>query len=213
MNDDDMLGERWLDARRRLVDKGLLASRHASLSVRCAGRNTMWFGEAHADGPRDISWSDGEAGSDGASVHAAIYRLRRDVGAVALGGARFGEALADFGGVLPVVFDEQARHIGRMGAAAQDDAGLADALRHGGNALMFAGVPVCLGATCQRMVLNAELFEKCAKAWVLATATGGHVRPLPWWVQVIANRRLMKDETRAALRFAQGRFPDEARGY
>lgn len=173
----------------------------------------MWFGAVQADAPREVSRADDAAGSDGASVHAAIYRLRRDVGAVALGGAPFGEALADFGGVLPVVFDEQARHIGRMGAAAQDAAGLADALRHGGNAFMFAGVPVCLGTTCQRMVLNAELFEKCAKAWVLATATGGSVRPLPWWVQFIANRRLMKDETRAVLRFAQGRFPDEARGY
>jgi hypothetical protein len=90
---------------------------------------------------------------------------------------------------------------------------LAPSLRAGGNALPIGGVPVCLGTTGSRLALNAELFEKCAKACVLAAAPGGPVKPLPWWVRHIANGRLLKDEARAAACFTQGRLPEESRGY
>jgi ribulose-5-phosphate 4-epimerase/fuculose-1-phosphate aldolase len=69
------------------------------------------------------------------------------------------------------------------------------------------------GATAQRLVLNAELLEKCAKAFVLATATGAAIHTLPWWVCRIANGRLKKDQKRAEARFAQGLLPEEVKGY
>jgi hypothetical protein len=62
-------------------------------------------------------------------------------------------------------------------------------------------------------VLNAELLEKCAKAYVLAAATGQPVPTLPWWVCKIAIGRLHKDQRRAAERFAQALLPEETRGY
>jgi len=63
------------------------------------------------------------------------------------------------------------------------------------------------------MALNAELFEKCAKAYTLAEATGARITHLPWWVAFIANGRLMKDEKRAERCFANGQLPPESRGY
>ena len=82
-----------------------------------------------------------------------------------------------------------------------------------GNVLLLRGRPVCLGMTPLRLALNAELFEKCAKAYVLAVAGNGRVRPLPWIVRLVANRRLAKDRQRAAVRFVQGHLPEESNGY
>jgi hypothetical protein len=63
--------------------------------------------------------------------------------------------------------------------------------------------------TAKRLALNAELFEKCAKAYVLARAAGGPVHAPAWWARAIAGRRLIKDERRAAARFAQGLPPED----
>ena len=78
---------------------------------------------------------------------------------------------------------------------------------------LVQGNPVCLGTTATRLALNAELFEKCAKAYVLAAASGGRVRPLPWLVRHVANGRLLKDERQARERFVQGLLPVESKGY
>jgi ribulose-5-phosphate 4-epimerase/fuculose-1-phosphate aldolase len=147
-------------------------------------------------------------------LHANIYRIRADVGAIMLGGGDFSWALSEFCGALPSLFDEQARHLGIMRVAATAaPADLSVALHGGGNSLLVGSLPVCLGVNCLRMIFNAELLEKCAKAYVLAKAAGDGVKQLPWWVRRIANRRLLRDERRAAQRFALGLIPEEARGY
>lgn len=206
------LRAQWLATRDRLAERHLLVSPGASLSLRLPGGEAMWFGAVDA-APERVRWQGASAAPGAAAVHAAIYRARPDVGAVVRGGGPFGLRVADFGGALPGVFDEQVRHLGRMGAASGSLSGLVAALAEGGNAAVFQGHPLCLGTTCARMAMNAELFEKCAKAYVLAAATGGPVRPLPWIVRTVANRRLRKDEQRAAARFARGLLPEETRGY
>jgi hypothetical protein len=100
-----------------------------------------------------------------------------------------------------------------MGRPAWSDTDLAAALDITGNALLLRGQPMCLGTTCTRLALNAELFEKCAKAYVLAAAAGGRVKELPWLVRRIANGRLVKDERRAAQAFGRGELPVESSGY
>ena len=210
MTTDETLRQQWLELRQRLQARRLLAADGASLSLRLPGSDAMWFGQASATAPQRLSL--GAAAGDG-QVHAAAYAARSDVGAIAVGGGEFGRCLADFGGAMPQVFDEQARHLGPMGPAAAAWRELAPALRQGGNVLLVQGRPVCLGMTATRMALNAELFEKCAKAYVLAVAAGGRVRALPWIVRKVANGRLHKDEQRAAQRFAQGLLPEETKGY
>lgn len=94
-----------------------------------------------------------------------------------------------------------------------DEAAAPPALEGLGNAALVDGHMVCLGTTATRLGLNAELVEKCAKAYVLAVAGGGRVRPLPWIVRLVANRRLAKDQERARARLLQGLLPEESKGY
>jgi len=199
--------------RDRCEAKGLMTVSGASLSLRIPGTDAMLFGAMTDVDPRRLPWKGGAASSRGLGLHVAVYAVRDDVGAIAIGGGAFGRRLADFGGAMPGVFDEQVRHLGQMGPAVEDHRALASSLRCGGNTVLLGGEPICLGTTPSRLVLNAELFEKCAKAYVLAVATGGRVKALPWIVRTVANRRLMKDEQRAKARFAEGLLPEEARGY
>jgi len=210
MTTEDALRQQWLHLRERLQAKRLLAADGASLSLRIPGSAAMWFGHAVDEAPQRVPLAS--ASGEGA-VHAAAYGARDDAGAIAVGGAAFGRCLADFGGAMPQVFDEQARHLGPMGPAAAELSEIAPALREGGNVLMVQGRPACIGMTAMRLALNAELFEKCAKAYVLAAAGGGRVRALPWIVRFVANRRLYKDEQRATQRFALGLLPEETKGY
>lgn len=213
MGTDDELRTQWLQLRERLQRRQLLGGTEASLSLRVPGAAAMWFGRALDAVPQRVPLRtppEDNGGEEGA--HAAVYRARPDVGAIGWGGGSFGVALADFGGTMPQLFDEQARHLGPMAPPASTDT-LARALQHGGNVLLVQRRPLCLGSTATRLALNAELFEKCAKAHVLAVAAGGRVRALPWWVRWIANGRLRKDASRAEARFAQGLLPEESKGY
>ena len=203
-----------LSARERCVRQGFLGLEHAGVSARLPGESQFLFVDATAAIPQRQSWLDPLATLP-LTLHAAVYRLRPDVGAVLTGGGVFTAALHDFGGAMPVGFDEQARHLGRMPGAVSTVTApeLQVRLADGTNTVLVGHLPVCLGTTCQRMVLNAELLEKCAKAYVLATATGQHVGTLPWWVGRIAMGRLRRDQRRAARRFALGLLPEEIRGY
>jgi len=207
---EESLRQQWLHLRERLQAKRLLMADGASLSLRIPVGGAMWFGHAIDAAPQRVLL--GSAAADGAA-HAAVYAARDDAGAIAVGGGEFGRCLADFGGAMPQVFDEQARHLGPMGLAVAELRELARSLRKGGNVLLMQGRPLCIGMTATRLALNAELFEKCAKAYVLAVAGGGRVRALPWLVRFVANRRLHKDEQRATQRFAQGLLPEETKGY
>ncbi len=209
---DGVLKELWLQLRERLMQKHLLQGPVAALSLRIPGADAMWFGPVGDAAPQRLHWLDPASSAPGPSLHAYVFASRGDVCAVASGGGTFGTGLADFGGAMPGVFDEQVRHLGRM-APAPSLAAVDQALRLGGNALLVQGQPLVLGTTGARLALNAELFEKCAKAYLLAAAGGGQVRPLPWVVRYVANRRLMKDEHRARLRVRQGLLPEETKGY
>ncbi len=194
----------WSATKARLEARGLWGA-GASLSLRIAGDETMWLGGEHDDAPRLVRLAE----AVDAPIHVAVYAARADVGAVAVGGGKFGRTLAAFGGRMPALFDEQARHLGIMGQACAAPADLAAALRRGCNVALVGELPVCLGMTAKRLALNAELFEKCAKAYVLARAAGGPAHAPAWWARAIAGRRLIKDEQRAAQRFAQGLPPED----
>ncbi|RMO20368.1 hypothetical protein ALQ31_02732 [Pseudomonas amygdali pv. morsprunorum] len=204
----DLLRKQWFELRERMMGQ---VDSHSSISLRLLGEQGMWLGKLDDLAPQAVALSD--SAEDERQTHAAIYRVRADVGAILIGGGAFAKSLVDFGGVLPILFDEQARHIGHMGSPASADRPLACALTRGGNAAVIDGIPVVMGTTGPRMVLNAELFEKCAKAYTLAKACGTHLTLLLWWVVLVANGRLMKDEKRAAQCFAEGKIPPETRGY
>lgn len=220
------LREQWLHWRERLAAKRLLIGENASLALRIPGSTAMWFGRADDDEPRRMGRIDcidcvdriehEDPGARDVALHAAVLAAREDVCAIAFGGGRFGAMLADFGGAMPGVFDEQVRHLGLMPGPVSDAGKLdaiAPALARGGNVLIVGDRPLVLGTTPMRLGLNAELFEKCATAYVLAAAAGGPVRSLPWIVRHVANGRLLKDERRARERVRAGLLPEEAKGY
>jgi ribulose-5-phosphate 4-epimerase/fuculose-1-phosphate aldolase len=199
-----------LDAMRRLDEKHLLGA-EGSVSVRLPGTSDMLLATPGVE-PLRVSLSSPTR--QGHAQHIDVYTARADVGAIALGGGTFGRMLGSFGGDLPQLFDEQARHLGATATpttSAQKNA--SSRLETGGNVWVGEHDVMVFGSTLHRLLLNAELLEKCAKAYVLAKATGMRLHTLPWWVCHIANGRLKKDQKRAAQRFAQGLLPEEVKGY
>jgi hypothetical protein len=211
----ELAAGKLLDAAGRLATKGLL---HAgdSLSMRLAGAGQILLLTATDTGPQIAAVPLAEVG-DAAPLaqHLGVYRARPDVGCVLLNRQPWASALHSFGRDMPGVFDEQVRHLGRsVGvldciATPQGHARLSS----GANAFVLPGQVLCLGMVPERTVFNAELLEKCAKAYVLATCAGLPVGRIPWLVRFIANGRLMKDERRAAERYAMGQAPELSTAY
>jgi hypothetical protein len=113
--------------------------------------------------------------------------------------------LLRFGGILPPLFDEQVRHLGLpvrpLGSLSDAQAGIRQrAFQRGANALLVGEQLLCAGVTSHRAVLNAELYEKCARAYVIAAASGNRIRCIPFWVRWIAAGRLRREERRATGR-------------
>ena len=227
MSEEHLLRDTWLGLRRRLLARGLMPGAADSLSLRDPASGAMAWGTAEDAlalvdplAPEIRGGADGADGMDGdrghlpaIALHRAVYAARQDVCAVLIGGGAFGRQLQAFGGWMPAVFDEQIRQLGHMGRPTEALARLPQALSKGGNVTLHAGRLIVLGMTPSRLALNAELFEKCAKAWVPAVAGGATVRPLPWLVRHVANGRLRKEQAQAREQVRQGRWPAETRGY
>lgn len=154
--------------------------------------------------------------SEAAELHRLIYRERPDAGALLLSRQRWAAALPTAGGMLPAVFDEQLRHLGARVTQMPTPRTLGQVRAHlaaGANAYGIGARVLCLGMTLEHLVLNAELLEKCAQAYLLARATGLKVRRLPWLVRLIATRRLRRDQRRAAAAYARGETPTRVPTY
>ena len=132
--------QQWLDLQQRLARQGERSA--LALSVRIPGAASLWYGTLGDAAPCEIEL----ARRSGAALdHALVYRSRPDVGAIIQGAGRYGQHVADFGGQLPELFDEQARHLGRMAPAVARGDALAEALAARGNVQLLGGQPLCLG--------------------------------------------------------------------
>ncbi|OWQ45735.1 hypothetical protein CDL60_17875 [Roseateles noduli] len=225
---DEEFQETWRGLRLRLLARGLMPQPSDSVSLRDPASGRMWWGTA-ADasmqavpirsGSSELSTLAANAGTSAIAtiaaiaLHRTVYEARKDVCAVLIGGGAFCRQMGAFGGWMPSVFDEQIRQLGHMARPTEDLAQLPGALADGGNVALHAGQVLLLGMTPSRLALNAELFEKCAKAWVPATAAGAKLRTLPWIVRHVANGRLLKEEERAREQVRRGLRPEETRGY
>ncbi len=142
--------------------------------------------------------------------HLTVYQCRKDAGAILLNRQPWAAALRELGRGMPGVFDEQIRHLGTS-VACLDQKIVTPVnsafLRNGENAFVLGSQVLCLGMTLDRAVFNAELLEKCAKAFVLASSTGKPPGKIPWLIRWVANGRLMKDERYAARQYAVGQVP------
>ena len=198
----------WQRILERLGGKQLQAQGHAAISTRVPGTPRFWFAANEQATPVLVALTD--SGSAIQHLHAQVYATRADIGAIASGCGRYGRHLLEVTGELPNVFDEQVRHLSKLMPSATP---WEKQLASGSNILSHNGELLVLGMTGARLMLNAELFEKCAHAYVLAAATGKPIPQLPWVVRFFATRRLRKDQQRASARMAQGLLADESKGY
>lgn len=193
-------------ALRRIVAKGLGGSSPVRVSLRVPGSLLMAASIAEPEAVpafTELISIEPARAARGWNLDAAIYRLRADVGAIVTARLPWASRLGRLSGEMPAVFDEQARYLGaRVQRLTLDGCDLSAAsaalLRRGAAAFLLGEESVCLGFDKDRAVMNAELLEKCAEAYVLACLTGHPVKRIPLYVRYIACRRLRADETRAA---------------
>lgn len=197
----------------RLRAKSLFGQPGDSVSMRVPGREEFLLALPDSDELRTVAFDD--HGNEAAAFHAAIYRPRADAGAILIGRTPWSAALSTIGEAVPTLFDEQARHIGKT----EDPVHVGrrrwavEALRGGGNVALYGDQRICVGTTPDRVVFNADLFEKCAKAFVIAHASGHRIRRVPGWVRYIAGGRLKKDQKRAAASYDAGQIPEGMDAY
>jgi ribulose-5-phosphate 4-epimerase/fuculose-1-phosphate aldolase len=197
----------------RLRAKALFGDVGDSLSIRIPGREAFLLTLPDREDPETVSFE--ARGQEAAGFHGAVYRTRKDAGAVLISRTPWSAALAAIGAPIPTLFDEQARHIGDAGKPLRvgRNARVSGAIKDGANVAIYGDQRICVGATPNRVVFNAELFEKCAKAFVVAHSSGKRIRKVPGWVRYIAGGRLKKDQKRAAESYAKGRVPEGMDGY
>jgi ribulose-5-phosphate 4-epimerase/fuculose-1-phosphate aldolase len=204
----------------RLMERGLLKPGD-SLSRREAGTDnvillTVNVNHDHVietarlhEKNQDLNFSEAQ-GENPLHQHLTVYQTRKDVGAIVLNRQPWATALHELGCSMPGIFDEQIRHLGTSVARLKHKIitpANCEFLRNGENAFVLDRQVLCLGMTLDRAVFNAELLEKCTKAFVLASSTGKPVGKIPWLIRWIANGRLMKDERYAAQQYARGQVP------
>ena len=202
------------EALSRLEAKGLAGEPSDTFSARMPGRAAMAVVSLRAKsaGFRIVSFDEASPDEPVVALHAAAYRVRGDAGALLTARLPWASRLAQLPGPMPAVFDEQARQLGArveplVTKGSQLDEAGAGVLARGANAFLLGTGVLTIGATPERAVLNAELLEKCAKAYVLARLAGGRIRKIPWLVRYVAAGRLRKDQRRAAEAFARGEMP------
>lgn len=197
----------------RFIAKGLFGHPGDSFSIRVPGESEYLLIQADTGVTETISLR--EPGDGTPNLHALLYQVRPDVGALLLGSTPWCVALAGLDVTIPILFDDQARYVGSIKSSVNhgDSAALIDAVSDGANIAIFGQQRLCLGVTPERIVFNAELFEKCAMAFVIAHSSGLPVHRVPWWVRLIAGSRLKRDQRRGAESLAAGHIPEGMNAY
>ena len=200
----------------RLAAKGLMQPGDC-LSQRIPERQTWIWLVLPANGtaePTPVHWAASAAGQR-PELHERLYAGRADVGAILESRPAWASRLGQLPEAMPALFDEQVRHLGLGVGQASERPGAPVPLDFypGANALALADRVLCCGMGLERLLLNAELLEKCAKAFVLAQSSGRPLRRIPWLVRYIANRRLLRDEREAAACHGAGRRSVMQAGY
>ncbi|TGL18945.1 aldose epimerase [Leptospira yanagawae] len=149
--------------------------------------------------------------------HAELYSIRPDVGAIVRFNPPWSSKLAYLDHPLPLVFDEQCRQLGapvhQLPVGPNGNLIASEILLSGANGFLLGHEVIITSVTREKAIYNCELIEKCAKAYLLAIATGGTVRNIPWFVRLIAKQRLLKDEKKAARFYKRGERPSGFKAY
>ena len=208
-----------VETARQLTQKGFLMATGGNLSVRITGQPAFAITPSNYDYmkmlPEDVCVLDFELkvleGNRKPSVesgmHAAIYRVRTDVNAIAHTHQVYASALTLIQTPIPSLFDEQVRFLGRsvnIIPYAPSGTGMlagiiARSVRDHNNAYMLQNHGALIfGQDMEQAVHNVEILEKCSLAYLLALCTDRKVSKIPLAVREIAFAKLRQDQQKAA---------------
>ncbi|MDI6870631.1 MAG: class II aldolase/adducin family protein [Bacillota bacterium] len=189
--DEGRLRKEVVECGRRLVARGLVTGTAGNLSARLDAVRflvTPSGMDYERFGPGDLCAVNGETGevtgprrpSIETGLHAAVYRLRPDVGAVVHTHSLFATALAAARRELPCILDAMAVQFGgpvpvaRYAIPGSKD--LADSaartLGDGGAVLLANHGVVAVGGDLEEAMSRAELVERAAQTFLLAASVG-----------------------------------------
>ena len=147
-------------------------------------------------------------------MHAAVYEVRPDVGAVIHTHQPYASALALINKPIPALYDEQVRFLGssvEIIPYAPSGTGFLKKkvqakVRNGHNAFILKNHgALILGSDTERAVHNLHLLEKCALTYLLALCTGEKVSHIPLAIREIAFAKLRQDEKKLTALTVDGR--------
>lgn len=208
-----------LSTSKELTQKGYLIATGGNLSVRVKGEDAFAVTPSNTDYLEmelaDICVMDINGGQlEGSRVpsiesgmHAAIYAVRPDVNAIIHTHQVFSSTLALINLPIPCLFDEQARFLGKKVKVipyAPSGTGMlrkkiAKHVQDHANAYLMKNHGVLVfGGEMARAVLNVQLLEKCAVAFLLALCTGHRISRIPAYVREIAFNKLRKEQQKFA---------------
>jgi L-ribulose-5-phosphate 4-epimerase len=204
-----------IDISRRMVEKGFLIGIGGNVSVRIPGESRMAITPSGYDYLKmvldDVCIVDWQLAmiegtmrpSVESGMHAGIYAHRADVNVVIHTHQLSASAVALMNRSIPSLFDEQVRYLGR--SVDMVDYGLSGTeklknnivrkLSNNCNAyIMKNHGALTLGSTPERAMLNVELLEKCAGAFLLAYYTEERVTRIPPSTRELLFSKLLKDQ-------------------
>lgn len=205
---------------RSMVEKGFLIGTGGNVSVRVPGEPRMAITPSGYDymkmTPEDVCIVDWEMAqlegkmrpSIESGMHAAVYANRPDVNVVIHTHQVSASAVALTNRSIPALFDEQVRYLGRsvelveygLSGTEQLKENIVCKLPNQCNAyIMKNHGALTLGSSPERAMLNVEVLEKTAAAFLLAYYTGERLTKIPPSVRELLFAKLRKDQKQGVV--------------
>jgi L-ribulose-5-phosphate 4-epimerase len=215
MDTTDSYRQQIVETAQLLVQKGYLMATGGNISLRIPGKPAFAVTPSNYDylkmTPADVCILDFDLNLlDGhlkpsveSAMHGAIYQARPDVNAVIHTHQVYASALTLIKAPIPVLFDEQARFLGRSveiipyapsGTGFLKNAVAKHVKNHNNAFMMQNHGALVFGHDMERAIHNVEILEKCALAHLLALCTERPESKIPLAVREIAFAKLRADQ-------------------
>ncbi len=226
MGQYDAVKQQVIDISRSMVEKRFLIGIGGNVSVRVPGENRMAITPSGYDYMKMVlndvcivDWGieliEGSMKpSIESGMHAAIYENRLDVNVVIHTHQVSASAVALTNRSIPSLFDEQVRFLGPsvemvdygFSGTTKLKNNIVRKLSNNCNAyIMKNHGALTLGSTPERAMLNVELFEKCAAAFLMAYYTGERLTRIPPTIRELLFSMLRKDQEQGTVTNEHGK--------
>lgn len=215
MDQYQLFKQQVIDISRKMVEKGFLIGTGGNVSVRIKGEDRMAITPSNYDYMKmtldDICIVDWKLKqyegtmrpSVESGMHAGIYENRMDVHVVIHTHQVSASAVALTNKSIPSLFDEQVRYLGPSVDLVAYGLSGTEKLKHNVvrklsnncNAYILKNHgALTLGNDPERAMVNVEILEKCAAAFLLAYYTGEQLTRIPPSIRELLFSKLRKDQ-------------------